>query len=167
MNGTTGIPARCASGVEEEAALEIRPLTEALSVSSQIELADLGAVVVAGFRSVLCNRPDGEAEGQVSLDDLASAARREGLPLTFAYLPVVSGGVTREDGRRFGELLARLPKPVLAYCRSGARSASLWGLSQCGKMPRAQILERAARAGFGLNGLLPPDGTGGPPCMSS
>ncbi|MEK7693844.1 MAG: TIGR01244 family phosphatase, partial [Pseudomonadota bacterium] len=29
----------------------------------------------------------------------------------------------------FGLLVAELPKPVLAYCRTGTRSATLWNLA--------------------------------------
>ena len=31
-----------------------------------------------------------------------------------------------EEIARFGELIASLPKPILAFCRSGTRSGRLW-----------------------------------------
>lgn len=130
------------------------PLSDTLSVAGQISPADLRAVATAGFKSVVCNRPDGESPGQFSSQDIATAARQAGL--TWAYLPVVSGQVSPNDGREFGELLNQLPGPVLAYCRSGMRSATLWALSQEGSRPWPELVQRAAQAGFNLSGVAPP-----------
>ncbi len=130
------------------------PLSQTLSVAGQISLADLHALAAAGFKSIVCNRPDGESPGQFSSQDLATAARQAGL--TMAYLPVVAGRVTTQDGREFGDLLEQLPGPVLAYCRSGMRSATLWALSQAGSQPWPELVQRAAQAGFNLSGVAPP-----------
>ena len=37
-----------------------RKVTETLSVSPQIQDQDVAAIAAAGFRAILCNRPDGE-----------------------------------------------------------------------------------------------------------
>ena len=50
--------------------------------------------------------------------------------------------------------MAELPKPVLAYCRTGMRSTTMWALSQAGQMPLPQIIETAAKAGFDLKGVV-------------
>lgn len=130
------------------------PLSESVSVAGQISPADLKAIAEAGFKSIVCNRPDGESPGQFSSQDIATAARQAGL--TMAYLPVVTGRVSPQDGREFGELLNQLPGPVLAYCRSGMRSATLWALSQAGSRPWPELVRCAAQAGFNLSGVAPP-----------
>lgn len=130
------------------------PLSDTLSVAGQISPADLRALAAAGFKSIVCNRPDGESPGQFSSQDIATAARQAGL--TMACLPVVSGRVSPQDGREFGELLNQLPGPALAYCRSGMRSATLWALSQAGSRPWPELVQRAAQAGFNLSGVAPP-----------
>lgn len=130
------------------------PLSESVSVAGQISPADLQAIAEAGFKSIVCNRPDGESPGQFSSQDIATAARQAGL--TMAYLPVVTGRVSPQDGREFGELLNQLPGPVLAYCRSGMRSATLWALSQAGSRPWPELVRCAAQAGFNLSGVAPP-----------
>jgi sulfide:quinone oxidoreductase len=112
------------------ARLHVVPLSGTLSVARQISPADWQAIAAAGFKSLVCNRPDGESPGQCHSQDMAAAAHQAGL--TTAYLPVVSGRVSPQDGRAFGELLNQLPAPVRAYCRSGMRSATLWALSQAG-----------------------------------
>ena len=53
----------------------------------------------------------------------------------------------------FGAALADRPGPVLAYCRSGTRSATLWALSQSGKRSAEEILGMAADAGYDLGGI--------------
>jgi uncharacterized protein (TIGR01244 family) len=136
------------------APINAMPLSESVSVAGQISPADLQAIAEAGFKSIVCNRPDGESPGQFSSQDIATAARLAGL--TMAYLPVVSGRVSPQDGREFGDLLNQLPGPVLAYCRSGMRSATLWALSQAGSRPWPELVRCAAQAGFNLSGVAPP-----------
>lgn len=137
--------------------LTIIPLSDELSVAGQISPADLPGIARAGFKSVICNRPDGESPGQSSHLDLAAAASQAGLAL--AYLPVVSGRVTPADGQAFAALLNQLPTPALAYCRSGMRSATLWALSQAGSRPWPELVQRAAQAGFNLSGVARPTQT--------
>jgi sulfide:quinone oxidoreductase len=67
---------------------------------------------------------------------------------------VRSGGVTLADAQEFGALLAELPKPVLAYCRSGTRCATLWSLSEAGKRPLSDIVARAAAAGYDVAAVM-------------
>ena len=136
------------------ALLNVAALSDTLSVAGQIAPNDLQAIAAAGFKSIVCNRPDGESPGQFHSQDMAAAAHQAGL--TTAYLPVVSGRVSPQDGRAFGELLNQLPAPVLAYCRSGMRSATLWALSQAGSRPWPELVQAAAQAGFNLDGIAPP-----------
>jgi len=108
--------------------MEIKSLTAELSVASQIFSADMPAVASAGFRSIICNRPDGEGPDQPLFTELKRAATEQGLQIR--YLPAESGKVTDEQGAAFGALMAALPKPVLAFCRTGMRSTTMWALSQ-------------------------------------
>jgi len=104
-------------------------LSENFAVSPQLAPQDMAAVAQAGYRSVIINRPDGEGgEQQPSSKDVMQAAKDVGL--TIVYQPVVSGGMTEQDVVRFKQLLAELPAPVLAYCRSGTRCTNLYQLSQ-------------------------------------
>ena len=68
--------------------MKIAKLTPFLSVSPQIAEADLGALVAQGFRAVINNRPDGEAEDQPASAELAAAAGsdRPGLPARAGHL---------------------------------------------------------------------------------
>ncbi|MEP6721776.1 MAG: TIGR01244 family sulfur transferase [Variovorax sp.] len=132
--------------------MDFKSLTAELSVSPQIVGTDIHAVAQAGFRSVICNRPDGEGADQPVFSEIELAAIEHGLQVR--YLPAESGKVTDEQGTAFGALMAELPKPVLAFCRTGMRSTTMWALSQAGQMPLPQIIERAANAGFDLKGVV-------------
>ena len=109
--------------------MDIRNLTGELSVAPQIVALDLKALSDAGFKSIVCNRPDGEAgPDQPSFASIAQAAEAAGLKAQ--YLPAIAGQITPAHGAAMARLLAELPAPVLAYCRSGARSTSLWQLAR-------------------------------------
>lgn len=132
--------------------MDIHHLTDELSVAPQIVSQDLKAIHDAGFRSIICNRPDGEGADQPNFDEIERAASQHGLHSR--YLPTDSGKVTDEQGATFGALMTELPKPVLAYCRTGMRSTTMWALSQAGQMPLPQIIERSSKAGFDLKGVV-------------
>jgi sulfide:quinone oxidoreductase len=108
--------------------MTIKAINAGLSVSPQILPDDVAAIAAAGFRSVVCNRPDGEGADQPAFAAIEAAARAAGLQA--AYLPVVSGQVKDADVETVATLFATLPKPVFAYCRSGTRSATLWSLAK-------------------------------------
>jgi cysteine desulfurase len=95
-----------------------------MAASRQITPADLKAIRSAGFRSVICNRPDGESTDQPAFEEIAAAARE--LSLEARYLPVVPNHIGTAEVDAFGALVDALPKPILAYCRSGNRAAILW-----------------------------------------
>ena len=109
--------------------MDYRSITDHYAVSGQIEAADIAAVKAAGFKSVICNRPDAEHPGEASTaDEVAQAAKSAGLE--FRYIPVISGQITAENIEDHAAALADLPTPVFAYCRSGARCTNLYAMIQ-------------------------------------
>ncbi len=107
-------------------ALQIKYLSNDLSVAAQIDRAGVRIAHSNGFRSIVCNRHDGESANQTAFADVAEIA--QSLGMVAHYMPMASGRVTLNDAVAFELLLAELPKPVLAYCRTGTRSESLWRL---------------------------------------
>lgn len=132
--------------------MDIRTLNADIAVGPQITPADVAALAAAGYRAILCNRPDGEGVDQPGFAEIAQAAQACGLPVH--HLPIESGKVRDEDAQAFGVLLASLPKPVFAYCRTGTRSATLWALSQATRLPLPEILQRARSAGYDLQAVV-------------
>ncbi|WP_346893426.1 TIGR01244 family sulfur transferase [uncultured Roseibium sp.] len=132
--------------------MEPRAINEQLAVSPQIDPKDIPEIAMLGFRSVICNRPDGEGADQPTFEEVEAAARKAGLEAR--YLPVVSGKVQDDDAKAFKAALDELPKPVFAYCRTGTRSATLWSLAQAGTLPVADILASAKQAGYDMAGVV-------------
>lgn len=108
--------------------MEYRQISENYSVSAQIAPEDVGAIKAAGFRSVICNRPDDEQPGQPAHDAVRAAVEAAGL--AFRYIPVVSGQMTMDNVQDQAEALDELEGPVLAFCRSGTRCANLFAAVQ-------------------------------------
>ncbi len=131
--------------------MDIRKITDKTSVSPQITVDDITAIKDAGFRAIVCNRPDGEGADQPSFDEIEAAAELAGLDAF--YVPVRSGIVNDADVEAFGDALARLPRPVLAYCRTGTRSATLWSFHESKKRPMPEILAATKAAGYDMNGV--------------
>ncbi|WP_339115071.1 TIGR01244 family sulfur transferase [Thioclava sp. GXIMD2076] len=131
--------------------MEKHELATGLSVGPQITISDVQTLAAAGFRSIICNRPDAEGADQPGHEEIARAAQEQ--EMEFRYLPVTPGMVTQEDASAFAAALTALPGPVFAYCRTGTRSTTLWSLSQAKDRSLTDILARAKAAGYDMNGV--------------
>jgi sulfide:quinone oxidoreductase len=111
--------------------MNIKQIAPEIAVSEQISVDDVAKLAASGFRSIICNRPDHEGWGQPVFADIEQAAQKAGIATR--HIPVTPG---RTDPARaaaeFAEAMAELPKPVLAFCKSGARSTMLWQMSRQG-----------------------------------
>ncbi|MCH2455405.1 MAG: bifunctional protein tyrosine phosphatase family protein/NAD(P)/FAD-dependent oxidoreductase [Idiomarina sp.] len=130
--------------------MERRKLSPFISVSPQISVEDVGVAASLGFKTIVCNRPDNESDDQINADKIKQAAERNGL--TFKHLPVVSGNITDDDVSAFAKLMADIKGPVLAYCRTGTRSCTLWALAEAAHLAPQTLLDTAQEAGYDLSG---------------
>jgi uncharacterized protein (TIGR01244 family) len=132
----------------------IRTLTDTFSAAPQIDVADVSDLVELGYTAVICNRPDDEDAGQPSASQIEAATTAAGL--AFVHIPV-AGGFSMPQVEAMAAALARADGGrVLAYCRSGTRSANLWALAmaQSGGDPDA-LIAAAGRGGYDISGLRP------------
>lgn len=103
----------------------IQQLSADLCVAGQLDPTAMAWAAQAGFRSVINNRPDFEGgPDQPTSASMQAAADAAGL--AYAFLPVQGGYQSPEEIARFAQLMAELPRPILAFCRSGARSGRLF-----------------------------------------
>lgn len=107
--------------------MDIRQINEEYSVTGQISASDIAAVKDAGFASIVCHRPDDEADGQPGFSDIAAAAKAAGIEV--GYIPVGKNGVQSDQVNAMVDALDELPRPMLGYCRSGARSTKIYELT--------------------------------------
>ncbi|MGN6279973.1 MAG: TIGR01244 family sulfur transferase [Sphingomonas sp.] len=133
--------------------MQIRRIDDRISVSPQINPADVTEAAAQGFAAIINNRPDGEEAGQPEGDPIRIVA--ETLGLAYTAIPI-SGGFSHEQIDAMRAALDAASGPVLAFCRSGTRSTNLWALAEAkaGGDPD-QIIAKAAAAGYDLAGLRP------------
>lgn len=133
--------------------MQIKNINAGLAISPQITVDEIAEIKAAGFRSIICNRPDGEGADQPSYAEIAKAAKKAGLETE--YMPIVPGKVADGDAVKFGDIVRDLPGPVFAYCRTGTRSVTLWSLSEgAGGTPLPEILQATKRAGYDMSGVV-------------
>ena len=135
-----------------ETGLDIRKINDRVSVSPQIAAEDVEAIKAAGFTAIVNNRPDGEAPDQPNSAEIEAAAKAAGL--IYRFIPMGREGVSPEMIASTRAALEGSEGPVLCYCRSGTRSATLWALSQAGRIEPDEIIEAASAAGYDLSHLL-------------
>lgn len=132
--------------------MDIRYLTDDFAVSPQIAIADLPGIWQAGFRTLICNRPDGEDSGQPNVADVEAAARALGFE--FAHISADSGKAAMPHAIETRRFLNDAPKPVLAYCRSGTRCTVIWSLMMVPELKANDILAATAQAGYDMSSLI-------------
>ncbi|WP_323777598.1 TIGR01244 family sulfur transferase [Leisingera sp.] len=133
--------------------MDARVITPRYSVSPQISAEDLPAIADAGYKTVICNRPDAEVPPSHQAEAIRTAAEAAGL--RFEVLPLTHQTMTPENAARQRALYEECDGPVLAYCASGTRCSVVWALSQACEMSADDILQKTAAAGYQLEGLRP------------
>jgi uncharacterized protein (TIGR01244 family) len=133
---------------------DFRKVTDEFSVAPQIELGDIAAAARQGFVMIINNRPDGEAPGQPTSDQMEAEALKAGL--VYHYVPV-RGLPTQDQIDAEQGYIEAATGPVLAYCRSGTRSIVTWSLGQAqtGLRQPQDLIALGAAAGYDLSGVLP------------
>ena len=133
--------------------LSLLPVDDTVSVSGQLTPGDMKEIAGAGFTAVVNNRPDGEAFfGQPRTVDLRAAAEAAGLQ--FLDLPFSGPRATPDQVRALADLLAAGDARVVAFCKSGMRSALLWGAASLANgRSLEEVLQGARKAGQELSGV--------------
>lgn len=103
--------------------MHIEQLTKQVSVSDQIDVGDVQTLVDMGVELLICNRPDGEDEGQTPYEEISKEAEKLGLDCQ--SLAFSSYQITEDNRNQFIEFI-ETRKRIHNYCRSGSRSKRLW-----------------------------------------
>jgi uncharacterized protein (TIGR01244 family) len=135
---------------------KIVSLSKDVFVTGQIEIWQVEKVRRAGYRTIVDLRPDGEAAGQASAQEIEAEAARSGI--RFVYLPVPHGDAVPDQvvSQLSAVIDGQDAKPVLLYCRSGRRATRAWSLaeaSRTGGMSVPEILQAAGSAGQPVDDL--------------
>lgn len=128
--------------------MKLAILTPNLTALPQPSVDDIGELANRGYRSIIGNRPEGEAPDQPNWTDLKAAATARGMEAV--HIPVVASQIGEADVRAFAEAIERLPKPIAAFCRTGTRSTLLWALANEASLTVDERIAIAARDGYDL-----------------
>lgn len=128
--------------------MKIAILTPNVSALPQPEIADIAELADRGYRSIISNRPNGESPDQPDWNDIKAAATARGMEAV--HIPVVASAITEADVRNFWQALERLPKPIVAFCRTGTRSTLLWAFANQASLTVDERIEIAAKGGYDL-----------------
>lgn len=131
--------------------MNMKKLSSRFFVAGQITISDLGAASAQGIKTIINNRPDNEVQGQPESADLQRAAKDMGMH--YVNLPVVAGSITDQNIDDLEDGLREVRAPILAFCRTGTRSASLWALSEARTLSVDAVLAAANEAGYDLTAM--------------
>jgi len=129
----------------------IRQLDDKTMVAGQVTPHEVaGLAEQHGVTMLVNNRPDGEEPGQPLAGDIEEAAAAAGI--AYRFIPILRG-IGPADVEAMHEALQEAGEgKVLAFCRSGNRSALTWALSMSRQgMPREEIEQRVGEAGFDVS----------------
>lgn len=105
--------------------VSLQPIAEDVYAAPQLTPETMASAAESGFKAVINNRPDLEGgPDQPTSASIEAAAKAAGLQ--YAYLPVQGGYQSPEEIAQCAALLKTLPRPLLMFCRSGARSTKLY-----------------------------------------
>ena len=131
--------------------MAILKLSENLYISPQLSEADAAQAAKLGIKSGICNRPDGEEAGQPAFAQVQQWLTDNGIGET-THQPVTAPNINATDVNNFHILLENSATPILAYCRTGTRSALLWAYYQVQHgSSTAEVKAAALQAGVDLS----------------
>ena len=130
----------------------MRELPGDVFVTGQLTAEHIRLLAGQGVQSFINNRPASEAPGQPESDDLAETAAEVGS--AYAWLPM-QGYLTPELLAQNDELFETLPRPIVAFCASGTRSAALWAFAHARALGVDGVMKALDEADFPLPQLRP------------
>jgi sulfide:quinone oxidoreductase len=129
--------------------MKFAKINSELTVSDQITIEDLKEIYAQGYKTIFCNRPDHESEGQLDFSVIEKEAQNLGIKTI--HQPVIGGQISDDDIAQFGSSFELAQKPIFAYCRTGTRCSMLWALSHAKTLPIDEILSKTQIAGYDLS----------------
>lgn len=127
-----------------------RQLDDKTFVCGQIRPEEVAAIKDLGVTMIVNNRPDNEDEGQPTSAEIEAATTAAGME--YRHVPIVRG-MGPADVEAMREAMSAVGDgKMVAYCRSGNRSALAWAVAKREDGVSAEELKRCAEgAGFSLD----------------
>lgn len=123
--------------------MSIEKIADYLYVSRQLTERTAKLVAQYDIKTVICNRPDGEEPNQPDFETVKAWLNAAGIEKV-VYMPTTMEAINDAQLKEFQDMVAQSPAPILAYCRTGTRSAMLWAMNQSKRGVEVNSLIRAA-----------------------
>jgi len=125
----------------------IRQLDDKTLVSGQVAPHEVAGLAEQGITMLVNNRPDGEDDGQPLAGDIEDAAAAAGI--AYRHIPIIRGIGPSDIEAMQTAMHETGDGKLLAFCRSGTRSALACGLAHREEGASAEeVSERLTQAGF-------------------
>ena len=122
-------------------------------VTGQLMPAQLQALAEQGVMSFINNRPDMEAPLQPRSEELEQAAMTASLD--YFHIPM-AGQLTPGLIEASVTAYRDTPRPIVAFCASGLRSAALWAFAHVDQMGIDAVMQALSDTGYNLEQLRQP-----------
>ncbi len=116
-------------------------------VTGQLLPAQMQALAEQGVMSFINNRPDMETPLQPLAEEMEKTA--QDLGVDYCHIPMagsLAAGLIQASNTAY----ENMPRPIVAFCASGTRSAALWCFAHVRSLGVDGVLAGAAQAGYNL-----------------
>ena len=121
---------------------QVRQLDDKTLISGQIQPADVAGLAASGVTMIVNNRPDGEDPDQPLAAEIEAAAEAAGI--AYRHIPIARGMGPSDVNAMRDAIATRGDGKMLAFCRSGNRSALVWAVARAEDGVPAEELQRCA-----------------------
>ena len=126
---------------------DYKAINSKFSVAGALSDAGMEQAKKLGLSTVINNLPDDEVVNGFTTD--IARAKAKSLGLNYHYLPVTGASLNDQNNiDQFKKIISKTNSPVLAHCKSGTRSAVLWGLATSQSKNPSQVIDELAAAHF-------------------
>jgi len=119
-------------------------------VSGQLSPAQMRTLAEQGVKGVINNRPDMEVLAQPLSSDFQSIA--QDLKLDYHHIPMARD-FTPDLIEASVTTYKNMPRPIVAFCASGTRSAALWAFAHVKQLGVDGVLDSVSAVGYNLEQL--------------
>ena len=125
----------------------IRQLDDSLMVSGQVAPYEVAGLAEQGVTMLVNNRPDGEEAGQPLASEIEDAAKGAGIG--YRFVPIIRGIGPADVEEMQSAMRDAKDGKLLAFCRSGTRSALALALAKRDEGTSAEeVIAQLNAAGF-------------------
>ena len=125
----------------------IRQLDDKVMVSGQVAPHEVAGLAQQGVTMLVNNRPDGEEPGQPPASEIEEAAAAAGIG--YRFVPIIRGIGPADVEEMQGAMREAGDGKLLAFCRSGTRSALAIALAKREEgASLEEVVQQLNQAGF-------------------